>query len=120
VDSVQVAISPDFLKAFSLIPKQQQKKVREFTEKFRSNPTSPGINFEKITNSKDPKVRSVRIDQTYRAIVVTPEKGDVYLCAWVDHHDKAYEWAMDRMFEVNPKLGARVQTPWNGSKVLPQ
>lgn len=105
MDNVQVAISAEFLKAFALIPKQQQKKVREFTEKFRANPTSPGINYEKIEKAKDPKVRSVRIDQTYRAIVVKPEKGDVYLCAWVDHHDKAYEWAMDRVFEVNPKHG---------------
>lgn len=105
MNSAQVAISAEFLKAFALIPKQQQKKVREFTEKFRANPTSSGINYEKIEKAKDPKVRSVRIDQTYRAIVVKPEKGDVYLCAWVDHHDKAYEWAVDRVFEVNPKHG---------------
>ena len=30
-----VAISSDFLKAYSRIPKAQQKKVREFTEKFK-------------------------------------------------------------------------------------
>lgn len=104
MDNVQVAISPDFLKAFARIPKAQQKKVREFTEKFRANPMSPGINYEKIRYG-DPKVRSVRIDKTYRAIVVKPPKGDVYLCAWVDHHDDAYDWAKGRRFEVNPKLG---------------
>lgn len=100
-----MALGPDFLTAYSKIPKSQQKKVREFTEKFRRNPTSSGINYEKITNSKDPNVRSVRIDQTYRAIVVKPPKGDVYLLAWVDHHDDAYKWAQNRRFEVNPRLG---------------
>lgn len=103
--SIKVAISPDFLRAFSGIPRQYQKKVREFTEKFQANPMSPGINYEKIEKARDPKVRSVRIDRDYRAIVVKPKKGDVYLCAWVDHHDKAYAWAMDRVFEVNPTLG---------------
>jgi UvrD-like helicase family protein len=100
-----MALGPDFLAAYSNIPKSQQKKVREFTEKFRNNPTSSGINYEKIKNSKDPNVRSVRIDQTYRAIVVKPPKGDVYMLAWVDHHDDAYKWAENRRFEVNPRLG---------------
>lgn len=102
---LQIAITPDFLKAFSKIPKSQQKKVREFTEKFRANPTSSGINYEKIVNFRDPKVRSVRIDDTYRAIVVKPPKGNVYLCVWVDHHDEAYAWAQNRCFEVNPRIG---------------
>ena len=105
MDSVRVALGPDFLMAYSSVPRSQQKKVREFTEKFRENPTSPGLNYEKIKNSKDPNVRSVRIDDTYRAIVVKPPKGDVYMLAWVDHHDDAYKWAKNRRFEVNPRLG---------------
>ena len=100
-----MALGPDFLLAYSSVPRSQQKKVREFTEKFRENPTSPGLNYEKIKNSKDPNVRSVRIDDTYRAIVVKPPKGDVYMLAWLDHHDEAYRWAKNRRFEVNPRLG---------------
>ncbi|MCA9797453.1 MAG: DNA helicase, partial [Candidatus Eremiobacteraeota bacterium] len=102
--TAQVAISADFLKAFSRLPKAQQKKVREFTEKFRQNPTASGLNYEKI-NGVDPKVRSLRIDQTYRAIVVKPPEGDVFLCAWVDHHDEAYAWAKKKRFEINPHFG---------------
>ena len=42
---VTVAIASEFLDAFARIPRAQQRKVREFTEKFRANPKSPGINF---------------------------------------------------------------------------
>ena len=102
----QVALSKDFLEAYTRLPRPQQKKVREFTEKFRRNPTQTGINFERLEGARDDKVRSVRIDQAYRAIVVHPPKGDVYLCVWVDHHDDAYAWARNRVFEVNPTSGA--------------
>ncbi len=101
----QVAISADFLQAFARLPKTQQKRVREFTEKFRDNPLQNGINYEHIHDIRDDKVRTVRIDQTYRAIVVHPPAGDVYLLVWVDHHDEAMAWAKNKVFEVNPVLG---------------
>jgi hypothetical protein len=93
------------MEAYSQLPRKIQKKVREFTGKFRQDPTQSGLNFERVDGARDPKVRSIRIDQAYRAIVVHPPKGDVYLCAWVDHHDDAYRWVRDRLFEVNPRSG---------------
>ena len=50
-----VAIASEFLTAFARIPQAQQKRVREFTEKFQSNPTSPSINYEKIHGMRDPE-----------------------------------------------------------------
>jgi superfamily I DNA/RNA helicase len=100
----RVALSREFLTAYSRLPVGIQKKVREFTEKFQQDPTHPGIHFERI-QAADDKVRSVRIDQAYRAIVVHPPRGDVYLCVWVDHHDEAYRWVRNKRFEVNPASG---------------
>ncbi len=93
------------MEAYSRLQKAQQKKVREFTEKFQRDPTHPGIHFERVEGATDDKVRSVRIDQTYRAIVVHPPRGDVFLCVWVDHHDDAYRWVRNKRFEVNPRSG---------------
>ena len=101
----KVALSKDFMEAYATLPRNIQRKVRSFTEKFRRDPTQSGINFERINQAIDPKVRSVRIDQAYRAIIVHPPLGDVYLCVWVDHHDDAYDWARNRRFEVNPRSG---------------
>ncbi len=74
-----VAISAEFLDAFARIPRAQQKKLREFTEKFKADPKSPAINYEKIHAAKDTKVRTVRIDQKYRAVVLHPEHGEVFV-----------------------------------------
>lgn len=101
-----VALGSDFLDAYARIPRAQQKKVREFTEKFKANPKSPGINYEKIHDVRDDKVRTVRVDQKYRAVVLCPDHGDVYILAWVDNHDEAMAWARKRVFEVNPVTGA--------------
>src|SRR5262249_12111767 len=101
-----VAIASEFLDAFARIPRAQQRKVREFTEKFRSNPKGPGINYEKIHSIKDDKVRTVRIDQKYRAVILHPPEGDVYVLVWVDNHDEAMDWAGKRRFEVNPVTGS--------------
>jgi len=101
-----VAISADFLTAFSRVPKNQQKKVREFAERFRRDPASSSINYEPVHSARDSKVRSVRIGLDYRAIVIHPEKGSVYLLVWVDHHDQAMAWAANKVFDVNAYTGA--------------
>jgi|HigsolmetaGSP11D_1036233.scaffolds.fasta_scaffold03960_2 superfamily I DNA/RNA helicase/mRNA-degrading endonuclease RelE of RelBE toxin-antitoxin system len=101
-----VAISSDFLNAFAALPRQIQGKVTEFLNKFRINPRSPSINLEKIRNSKDQRFYSVRIDETYRGIVLRQDETGVYLLLWVDHHDDAYAWAARKKCIVNPATGA--------------
>lgn len=104
-DNVKVAISSDFLTAFARLPRQVQGKVTEFVNKFRNNPRSPGINYEKLNSGIDRKIFSVRIDDTYRGIVVRQQEAGVYLLLWVDHHDEAYQWAARKRCEVNPQTG---------------
>lgn len=100
-----VAISSDFLTAFAALPRNTQGKVTEFINKFRNNPRSPGIKYEKIRQAVDNKICSVRIDDTYRGIVVRQKESGVYLLLWVDHHDKAYDWAKRKKCEINPLTG---------------
>ncbi len=103
---IQVGISADFLKSYSKISKDKQTRVREFIEKFKNDPGSPGLNYERINGAKDPHLRSVRIDQQYRAIVLNPERGNVYMLLYVDKHDDAYQWAISRQFKIHPGTGA--------------
>lgn len=103
---MNVAISNDFLKAYSEVPKAQQKQVREFLEVFRENPKHPGINYESIRSAKDKHFYSVRVNQAYRAIVFHPPQGEVYVLMWVDHHDDAYQWAERKQVAIHPATGA--------------
>lgn len=102
----KVAISSDFLTAFARLPRHVQGKVTEFVNKFRNDPMAPGINYEKLNGGVDKKIYSVRIDDTYRGIVVRQPETGVYLLLWVDHHDEAYQWAVRKRCEVNPQTGA--------------
>lgn len=104
-ENVKVAIASDFLTAFAKLPRKAQGKVTEFMTKFRNNPKAPGINYEMLKGI-DRKICSVRIDETYRGIVVRQEETGVYLLLWVDHHDEAYAWAERKRCEVNPQTGA--------------
>lgn len=101
-----VAVASEFLEAYARIPRAQQRKVRAFTEKFQANPKASSINYEKIHAVRDERVRTVRIDQQYRAIILHPDKGEVFVLVWVDNHDEAMDWAKNRTFEINPLTGS--------------
>lgn len=103
---VTVAISSDFFTAFSAVPKGKQAKIADFVTKFRADPTRPGINYERIKKARDPKLRSVRIDEAYRGIVLKPDSGNVFVLLYVDHHDKAYQWAETKMCGIHPEIGS--------------
>ncbi len=105
MDKPMVAISTDFLTSFAALPKQKQGKATEFFNKFRTNPNSPGINYEKIDEGIDKNICSVRIDDTYRAIVVRCPDTNVYMLLWVDHHDEAYAWAKRKKCSINKVTG---------------
>ncbi len=103
--NITVAVSAEFFNAFAQIPKRQQTKVLNFVNKFRTDPTSLGINYESIKAAKDKNLKSVRIDKSYRGIVMKPDNGNVYLLLWVDLHDDAYDWARRRICNINPETG---------------
>jgi superfamily I DNA/RNA helicase len=103
---ITIAISADFLSAFSQVPRSQQTKALDFVNKFRANPTSTSINYEPIHGAKDKHLRSVRIDQAYRGIVLRPDTGNTYVLLWIGHHDDAYRWAMNKVCAINPETGS--------------
>jgi mRNA-degrading endonuclease RelE of RelBE toxin-antitoxin system len=98
---VKLFIHDSFFDAFSSLPKVIQKKTREFMKKFKQDPTSPAINYEKIAVFTDQSLRTVRIDQKYRAIIQAPKSGNSYHLLWVDNHDEAIDWAKNKVFEWN-------------------
>jgi hypothetical protein len=106
MERIKVAIWADFLGAYAKLPGPQQRKVSAFVTNFQRNPKAPGTNFEKIQAARDPHIRSVRIDQDYRGIVLAPERGDVYILLWVDKHDDAYDWARRHRCPINPETGS--------------
>lgn len=102
----KVALSQDFLLNLSKLPSGIQTKVMRWAVKFQADPTSPGINYEKINAAADAGMRSVRIEGDWRGIVFKPEQGNVYVLLHVNKHDEAYRWAERRKLIINPVTGA--------------
>lgn len=102
----KVALSHDFLLQLSRLPTRVHTKVMKWAILFQTDPKSPGINYENINGARDPNLKSVRMDQDWRGIVFKPEAGDVYVLLYVDHHDEAYRWALNRRMTINPVTGA--------------
>ena len=114
--TVQIAMSADFLSAFARLPRPQQRNVRTLITKFNANPTSTGLNYERIHGARDAAMRSLRIDGGYRAVVLKPATGNVHLLLWADKHDEAYAWAERHECRINPETGAlQVYEPQSAS-----
>ena len=103
---MKMAMSSDFLDAFARLPRSQQRGVRTLISRFNVDSTASGLNYERIRSARDPAMRSLRIDQGYRAIVLKPEQGDVHMLLWADKHDAAYSWAGRHECRINPETGA--------------
>ena len=101
-----MAMHVDFLSAFVRLPSAQQRGVRNLISRFDANPTGRGLNYERIQGVADPAMRSLRIDGSYRPIVMKPERGSIHLLLWAAKHDDAYSWATRRRCDINPATGA--------------
>jgi hypothetical protein len=97
----------NILKNFSKLPGKVQKRVAELIDEFQQDPQSPAIGMHPLQGTMlDPKVRGVtKLPDGYRAIVIAPEQGDTYLLVHIDAHDKAYDWAKNKRFEVHQMTG---------------
>lgn len=101
-----VALSQDFLANLAKLPPAVHSKVLKWAIRFQADPTSPGINYERIKSARDSNLRSIRIDQDWRGIVFRSPEENVFVLMYVDHHDEAYRWAEGRRLDINPVTGA--------------
>ena len=103
----QLMIHRNILKNFHKLPNKVQKRVSELIDEFQRDPQSPAIGLHPLTATmRDPKVRGVKkLPDGYRAIVIAPDKGDTYLLVHIDAHDKAYDWAKHKLFEIHTMTG---------------
>ena len=102
----QITMHNRVLEKWGRLPTKVQKKLTSLFRKFEEDSKQASIHLEKIQPlAKDPKVRSARVGDDYRAIVIAPEKGDVFMVVHVDHHDEAYRWCANKLFEASTSTG---------------
>ena len=100
----RLAIDKDFLDDYSKLPKSVQSSVKMAIDKFAEH-VHAGLHLEKLTRCKDDRIRTIRVDQFWRGVVLAPDSGDTYSLIRVMPHDKAIDYASSHRFTVNEALG---------------
>ncbi|CAN5161589.1 3'-5' exonuclease [soil metagenome] len=101
---MQFRIADTFTDSLARLTGDEQKAVKTTAFDLQLNPANPSMQFHKLNAARDPNFWSVRVSRDIRLIV--HRSADSLLLCYVDHHDKAYQWAERRKLEAHPKTGA--------------
>ncbi len=101
---MEFRIADTFTDSLARLTGDEQKAVKTTAFDLQMNPAAPGMQFHKLDRAKDKNFWSVRVSSDIR-MIVHKTSASLLLC-YVDHHDKAYDWAQRRKLETHPKTGA--------------
>jgi hypothetical protein len=101
---MEFRIADTFTDSLARLTGDEQKAVKTTAFDLQIDSSGAGMSFHKLDKAKDKKFWSVRVNIDIRLIVHKSESS-LLLC-YVDHHDKAYQWAERRKLETHPKTGA--------------
>jgi hypothetical protein len=97
-------IADTFTAALARLTGDEQKAVKTTVFDLQVNAAQTGLSLHKLDRARDKRFWSARVSGDLRIIV--HRSDDSLLVCYVDHHDKAYEWAERRKLAVHPKTGA--------------
>ena len=88
-----------------------KKKAFAFLEKLSEDPSLPGLHIEPINNSADPRVRTGRVDQGYRAVLfkLTSAGSVDYVLHGIWPHDDAIDVAVGSLFACSTATTTQVR-----------
>jgi superfamily I DNA/RNA helicase len=87
------------LKSVRKLPDNVSGKFLDVMSRYMDNPAGNGLNLESVEGSKDKSLKSLRLDQNYRAIAF--ETATDIMFVHVNAHDKAYRWAEGRRVKLD-------------------
>lgn len=103
----QLAFTHSFWESYDVLEKPVKAGVRKAMAKFQELSIAElhadkGLHLESINKARDPRMRTIRINDFWRGVVLAPDDGsDTFLLLNVVSHDKAYAWAAKRLYTVN-------------------
>jgi ATP-dependent exoDNAse (exonuclease V) beta subunit len=97
-------IADTFTDSLARLTGDEQKAVKTTAFDLQVNPAHPSMSLHRVEHAKDKNFWSVRVGSDIR-IILHRTAASLLLC-YVDHHDKAYDWAARRKLETHPSTGA--------------
>lgn len=101
---MQFRIADTFTTSLARLTGDEQKVAKTTAFDLQMDPAGNGLSFHKLDRARDPNFWSVRVSRDIR-LIVHRTAASLLLC-YVDHHDKAYQWAERRKLETHPTTGA--------------
>ncbi|MET7712960.1 UvrD-helicase domain-containing protein [Streptomyces sp. NPDC005407] len=103
----RLAFAQSFWDGYDALEKPVRAGVRKAMAKFQALTAAElnadkGLHLESVGNARDPRMRTIRITDFWRGVVLAPDDGsDVFLLVTVLPHDDAYTWAAKRLYSAN-------------------
>ncbi|MEV4467384.1 UvrD-helicase domain-containing protein [Micromonospora echinofusca] len=103
----QLAFANTFWQSYDVLEKPVKAGVRKAMAKFQQLTIAElcadkGLHLESVHNARDPRMRTIRVNDFWRGVVLAPDDGsDTFLLLSVVPHDDAYTWAAKRLYTVN-------------------
>ncbi|CAL9391374.1 UvrD-helicase domain-containing protein [Streptomyces sp. enrichment culture] len=103
----QLAFAQSFWDGYESLEKPVRAGVRKAMAKFQAMSAAElnadkGLHLESVENARDKRMRTIRITDFWRGVVLAPDDGsDVFLLVNVLPHDDAYTWAAKRLYSAN-------------------
>lgn len=88
-------------------PLGHEKMAAQFIQKLKDNPKNPSLKIKPLAAAVDRRVRTGRVNDQYRAVLVKIEgtTEQHFLLVKIDNHDEANDFAARLRLETNPSNG---------------
>ncbi|WLQ63631.1 UvrD-helicase domain-containing protein [Streptomyces glycanivorans] len=103
----RLAFAQSFWDGYDMLEKPVRAGVRKAMRKFQTLSAAElnadkGLHLESVGSARDPRMRTIRITDFWRGVVLAPDDGsDMFLLVNVLPHDDAYSWAAKRLYSAN-------------------
>jgi superfamily I DNA/RNA helicase len=101
---MMVVIADSLPASIQKLDRKWQDEVKKTVFDYQVDSTGNGLNFEHLTNTKDKRFHSIRVNDDIR-IIIHRTKSTHVLC-YAGHHQDAYRWVQNRRLDVHPETGA--------------
>jgi hypothetical protein len=100
-----IVLADNLHRALSDLDGAARKRVVDFLIKLQTEPHSSGVRLKSIKNPRDPRVRTARVTDNLRAVLLHIGES-MYVVQTVLRHDDAYRYAEQITLSVNKATGA--------------
>jgi len=104
--STSVVLSDLFGRSYDQLDGAVKGRVMDFVVKLQRDPTAKGLHLEPMSGARDRRVRTGRVSDFWRAVLIKLPDDAGYILVAVKPHDEANVYATNLLVSVNEVTGA--------------